>query len=348
MAPTTGERVAANVAALRQERGLTTRALEKRLTELGHKIGHTSITKIEQNKRSVSVEDLVALALALGVNTNRLLMSARADAADVQLTPAVAPAAFQAWAWADGNQPLLAAAYGGPDTRWSEVMYDFHHHARPVDKRVREAHEAMRAAREVITRIDTLLTYLIETGQGVLQYRDKDGSNPTPVEPRGFARARDVADVMSKLDGDPITALQRARDRMNAEIEQLLRAAGRTAQPWTPPSLDDLDLSPGDRSALGVVLAADTLEAMRQQHMGTGRLPGDPAMSSDDLEAKLAETAVTFTPEEVDAKIIATAAAMLVDPDNFAALKKLWAETGKPPGDRDDDDEPDGGDSGER
>lgn len=56
------------------------RALSQRLSELGHPLLPSGITKIEQGKRGVDVDDLVALARALEVRPEQLL-SGRASLA---------------------------------------------------------------------------------------------------------------------------------------------------------------------------------------------------------------------------------------------------------------------------
>jgi transcriptional regulator with XRE-family HTH domain len=92
-----------------QGRGITTAELSRRLTTLGQPIPDTSITKTEQGTRRVDVDDLVALALALGITPNTLLMP-EADwlgAGTVHhLTPAVAGTAEELWQWAQGERPL--------------------------------------------------------------------------------------------------------------------------------------------------------------------------------------------------------------------------------------------------
>ena len=70
----TGVRVADAVRRFRRGGGVTTAELSRRLTALGQPIPDTSITKTEQGTRRVDVDDLPALALALGVTPNTLLL----------------------------------------------------------------------------------------------------------------------------------------------------------------------------------------------------------------------------------------------------------------------------------
>ena len=67
------QQVAVNVRILRKMQDLTAAALSRRLDELGQPIRDTGITRIETGDRRVDVDDLVALAQALGVTVNDLL-----------------------------------------------------------------------------------------------------------------------------------------------------------------------------------------------------------------------------------------------------------------------------------
>lgn len=100
-----GLRVAANIKALREAQGISLRMLSARLTELGRPIITSGIHKIETGQRRVDVDELVALALALDVSPNRLLLppEARTDRS-VDLTPEVTiPTEDAAWRWATGE-----------------------------------------------------------------------------------------------------------------------------------------------------------------------------------------------------------------------------------------------------
>lgn len=72
-----GAAVAANVRALRKERGLSQEALAAALSARGHQLQRGVVTAIETESRSVTVDDLVAFADALGVTPQLLL--GRAD-----------------------------------------------------------------------------------------------------------------------------------------------------------------------------------------------------------------------------------------------------------------------------
>ena len=68
------QRVARNIRRIRQHRDLTAAALSDRLAEIGHPILDSGILKIEHGGRRVDVDDLVALAEALGVEPAMLLL----------------------------------------------------------------------------------------------------------------------------------------------------------------------------------------------------------------------------------------------------------------------------------
>lgn len=111
----TAERVAENLARIRAERRLSTRALSDALSQLGRPILANAITKIEKGTRRVDADDLVALALALDVSPNALLFPPVGDIDEIELTPGAPVSAFDAWRWATGEVPLdadVASAIG--------------------------------------------------------------------------------------------------------------------------------------------------------------------------------------------------------------------------------------------
>lgn len=134
-----GRTVAANVKRLREARGLTLRALSSTLKEQGRSLSADALNKIENGAsaepravRRVDVDDLVALALALGVNPSALLLPFTDDPAEViEVTGAGEVSAEQAWDWADGEMPLGRITPGDPEgnlLRWA--LY-----ARPAGRR---------------------------------------------------------------------------------------------------------------------------------------------------------------------------------------------------------------------
>jgi transcriptional regulator with XRE-family HTH domain len=69
----TGHAVAANVKRFRELRGLSIYALSDALKEAGRPITPSAVAKIEKQQRQVTVDDLAALAHALGVPPQRML-----------------------------------------------------------------------------------------------------------------------------------------------------------------------------------------------------------------------------------------------------------------------------------
>jgi hypothetical protein len=125
----TGQRVATNVAALRTERGQSKTEMGRLLDELGRPMTLDVLTKLEDQRRRVDTDDLLALALALRCSPNRLLLPAYAGGdATVALTSAAAPAAHRAWMWAAGEAPLGPTGEGL--LPWSEYV-SFPHENRP-------------------------------------------------------------------------------------------------------------------------------------------------------------------------------------------------------------------------
>jgi len=103
------DRVRRNLLRLRRQRGLSAAELARRLADLGQPILDTGIIKIEKGDRRVDVDDLVALAVALNVTPNALLLPEvvlPAGAAIVALTPQQDGRMKDLWAWATGEIPL--------------------------------------------------------------------------------------------------------------------------------------------------------------------------------------------------------------------------------------------------
>ncbi|SOB84239.1 helix-turn-helix domain-containing protein [Streptomyces sp. 1331.2] len=117
----TGRMVAANLRQLREAKGLSLRALAAEVQRLGHSLSPDAINKIENGRllgaeqegmssppvRRMDVDDLVALALALGVTPNRLLLPDPSWEGEVSLAPEVTHESGVAWQWATGERPLL-------------------------------------------------------------------------------------------------------------------------------------------------------------------------------------------------------------------------------------------------
>lgn len=110
----------ANVARLREARGLTKKDLADRTQELGRPVPPLGISRIEAGTRRVDADDLVALADALNVSPLDLLLPPKANGEPFSLTNGHAVTSRTAWLWALGRQPAFdweegdALRMGGP------------------------------------------------------------------------------------------------------------------------------------------------------------------------------------------------------------------------------------------
>lgn len=130
-----GERVAENVRALRNERRLTLDDVAGRLADLGHPILKSGLSKIESGDRKVSVDDLVAISIALETNPNRLLLGGEVSRDDeFGLTEEFDVTSEAAWRWACGQ--LSDAAGPFP---WARFLGDGQAHASVDEMRRFEA-----------------------------------------------------------------------------------------------------------------------------------------------------------------------------------------------------------------
>ncbi|WP_078898320.1 helix-turn-helix transcriptional regulator [Streptomyces sp. CNQ-509] len=103
----TGRQTATNIERIRTLLGISQRQLAERLTDLGRPIPSTALSKIERGDRRCDVDDLAALAAALGVSPTTLLLPPVADDTTTTVTGAGEVTARHAWDWADGIHPLL-------------------------------------------------------------------------------------------------------------------------------------------------------------------------------------------------------------------------------------------------
>ncbi len=102
-----GQRVAQNIKGLREARGLNQTELAEGAKRLGRPVTRSAISKTEDAKRRVDVDDLVAFALALGTTPNRLLLPKTADSEKpYDVTPDYRVSELSAWLWALGEHPL--------------------------------------------------------------------------------------------------------------------------------------------------------------------------------------------------------------------------------------------------
>ncbi len=138
------EYVRENLQQIRKRRGLTRPELSAQLAGVGRPLLPTGIAKIEDGTRRVDVDDLVALAIALGVNPTRLLLPDDVGEQPVALTSAVAAPSWAAWQWCDGFAPLPTGdKQDGYNT--ADEVEDFELYARPTTLRRERRHPLVAA-----------------------------------------------------------------------------------------------------------------------------------------------------------------------------------------------------------
>ena len=101
----TGRIVASRIAEIREARQMTFATLASKLAELGHPIPTLGLRRIESRARRVNVDDLVAIAVALDVSPQALLMPEY----DTAILPTALPSNFtaaEARAWMRGDLNL--------------------------------------------------------------------------------------------------------------------------------------------------------------------------------------------------------------------------------------------------
>lgn len=97
--------VADRVRAVRESRVGSVRQLSSRLEENGYRLIPSGISKIENGDRGVSVGDLLALALALGITPAALLCDLNGAKVALTETVSVQPADLLLWLWGEQTTP---------------------------------------------------------------------------------------------------------------------------------------------------------------------------------------------------------------------------------------------------
>jgi transcriptional regulator with XRE-family HTH domain len=188
--------VARNVAELREQRGLTVRALSAKLGELGRPILPSGITKIENQTRGVSVGDLIALSIALRVNPNRLMIGIDDPFGVIALTPAVEGMQLFVWPWLRGERPLWSS-YPASETDAKAIEDDFVRHSQEVHQRLRDDHTAVRTAKAVLWGIRSLLDQWNEPGD---RRNDREDVIPKSIKTTPARLRRAVTLLVAAVD----------------------------------------------------------------------------------------------------------------------------------------------------
>lgn len=127
----TGETVQANIKRIRDDLGIPVTELSRRLESLGRPIPSLGLRRIEDGSRRVDVDDLVALAVALKVSPETLLMPyAENEDDEVRITAREEPMyAIEAWRWLQtdislgwSDRPEVSAERALPPFVYRELM----------------------------------------------------------------------------------------------------------------------------------------------------------------------------------------------------------------------------------
>lgn len=165
-----GRLVGENLLRLRKLAGLSLRELSEALREAGHPVNVDGLNRAEQGKRRVDVEELVAIAVVLGVNPSALLLPPTASGTTT-ITGAGEVRTGAAWDWLDGRAPLNDS---GKDDGTAAVAFQMR--ARPPDRRRFPTETAAGYAALVAQYEDT---------PGWTVERDDDGEPVTLTAPDG-------------------------------------------------------------------------------------------------------------------------------------------------------------------
>jgi transcriptional regulator with XRE-family HTH domain len=139
----TGRTVADNVKRVRGHRSLNYAELSRKLTELGRPISPLAVRRIEEGDRRVDVDDLLALAVALGVPPNSLLLPHEDPSPEPSATAVGDTKFLDLWSWADGSR--------GP------IGYEDDWHSRKISRPVLPREPGAPSTADTLERIQALI-----------------------------------------------------------------------------------------------------------------------------------------------------------------------------------------------
>ena len=99
----TNSYVAQNIRQVRQSIGMDLRTLSEKLTEAGRKLSVSGVSKVELGDRRVDVDDLTAIAYALGTTPAALLAPPAGDSAFTGVPAGHTTEEVQAWLGGDAT-----------------------------------------------------------------------------------------------------------------------------------------------------------------------------------------------------------------------------------------------------
>lgn len=180
---------------------MTVRDLSARMTELGLPLLPSGITKVEQGQRRVDVDELVALAVALGVNPSRLLLPPDSLDDDVALTPTRSVPGWAAWQWADAFAPLPEHSEDdGYNTE--EEIEDFQLHSRPAQVRREQRHPLMLAANNLYYSVRRVLHHATKTPDPTRERADLGLETTLNAARRNLQRVAGELDAVEEQAAD--------------------------------------------------------------------------------------------------------------------------------------------------
>ncbi|MDE3725342.1 helix-turn-helix transcriptional regulator [Nocardiopsis sp. N85] len=138
-----GDTVRHNVKRIREARSLTYAELSRRLTAVGREIPTLGLSRIEEGKRRVDTDDLVALAMVFDVSPVTLLLPPappQSTGGRVTVLPERSTPWRTAWRWAHGEHPYWEPGSdnelrGDDDRLWLERLRRFISENRPYEQR---------------------------------------------------------------------------------------------------------------------------------------------------------------------------------------------------------------------
>lgn len=177
----TGIVAAHRVRDLRESHGWTFKELSDRLGDIGRPIPPLGLRRVEAEDRRIDADDLVALAIVLGVNPSALLLPTQMHG-EIEITGAGRVPAERAWGWADGHRPLLDAE-DDPD---GVLLANFYDLGRPVSSvaDMLVLLDTREGRRRVAARVEGLPEWSIDrTGEEITRIVRPSAKGPVTLWP---------------------------------------------------------------------------------------------------------------------------------------------------------------------
>jgi transcriptional regulator with XRE-family HTH domain len=179
-------RFGTNLRAVREARRMTQGQLAERMTALGVPLQLNLISRTEKGTRTPDLPEILALALALDVTPNRLLLTADARADDeIALSPTTDATSLRAWAWASGERPLDSSDWMAVHAFAEENRP---HDVRDRDLRVREVKNRLDEVSPVLEAIEQVISEGVPPEIVFAALRMWERTRPLAMELRGLTR----------------------------------------------------------------------------------------------------------------------------------------------------------------